>query len=172
MNDEYTDSRREGTAQNIADLTSLQHQSFDVSALVAHPSERDPCGSVYLLTVRSGFQGSMYMRTHTTAICRLRTLVRTYEVFGYLAFALLIDCCTSMILLLYAGHYDCQVNDKVNGRASYEYNKDRLFPAAIAASTSTDTKFGRLLGSVAVDPQVSALVRYLVLRTGTLVIVS
>lgn len=51
------------------------------------------------------------------------------------------------------GHYDCQVNDKVNGRASYEYNKDRLFPAAIAASTSTDTKFGRLLGSVAVDPQ-------------------
>lgn len=74
-----------------------------------------------------------------------------------------------MILLLYVGHYDCQINDKVNGRASYEYNKDRLFPAAIAASTSTDTKFGRLLGSVAVDPQVSALVRYLVLYTGTLV---
>lgn len=65
-----------------------------------------------------------------------------------------------MSLSLRVGNYDYQVTDNVNSRASYEYNKDRLFPAAIAASTSTDTKFGRLRSGVAVDPQVSALMLY------------
>ncbi|CAN0099138.1 unnamed protein product [Laminaria digitata] len=51
------------------------------------------------------------------------------------------------------GNYHHQITNKVAGRASYVFNKDRLFPAAIAASTSTDTNFGRLQGAVAVDPQ-------------------
>lgn len=65
----------------------------------------------------------------------------------------LIDCCTHQPS--FSGNYDHQITNKVAGRASYVFNKDRLFPAAIAASTSTDTKFGRLQGAVAVDPQVS-----------------
>ncbi|CAM9645475.1 unnamed protein product [Sphacelaria rigidula] len=51
------------------------------------------------------------------------------------------------------GNYDCQLNDKVTGKAAYSFNKDRCRPSGLTACSSADTKYGKVLGAVTVDPQ-------------------
>lgn len=46
------------------------------------------------------------------------------------------------------------MTDKITGKASYVFNKDRAVPASVGAATSTETKLGTLFSTVAVDPQV------------------
>ncbi|CAM9162032.1 unnamed protein product [Hapterophycus canaliculatus] len=51
------------------------------------------------------------------------------------------------------GNYDGRIADKFNGKASYVFNKDRFVPAGLSASSSADTAYGKVLGTVTVDPQ-------------------
>ncbi|CAM9731614.1 unnamed protein product, partial [Scytosiphon promiscuus] len=51
------------------------------------------------------------------------------------------------------GNYDGRIADKFNGKASYVFNKDRFVPAGLSASSSADTSFGKVVGTVTVDPQ-------------------
>lgn len=108
------------------------------------------------------FRSRSYQVQGINYVPRINNIVDDYTIMSYLCPRLSFDCCAKRLSFsLSVGNYDHQVTDKVNSRVSYEYNKDRLFPAAIAASTSTDTKFGRLRSGVAVDPQVSARVLYI-----------
>ncbi|CAM9302065.1 unnamed protein product [Ectocarpus fasciculatus] len=56
------------------------------------------------------------------------------------------------------GNYDGQISKGVNGKASYVFNKDRVLPAGLSASSSTDTAYGKAFGTVTVDPQTKAAV--------------
>ncbi|CAN0497943.1 unnamed protein product [Ectocarpus sp. 12 AP-2014] len=51
------------------------------------------------------------------------------------------------------GNYDGQLSKGVSGKASYVFNKDRVLPAGLSASSSTDTAYGKAFGTVTVDPQ-------------------
>ncbi|CAM9106620.1 unnamed protein product [Pylaiella littoralis] len=51
------------------------------------------------------------------------------------------------------GNYDGRITDKVDGKASYVFNKDRFVPACLSASSSTMTAYGKVFGTVTVDPQ-------------------
>lgn len=55
--------------------------------------------------------------------------------------------------LNFKGNYDCQLGEKVTGKAAYTLNKDRFRPSGLTACSSVDTDYGKLQGSVTVDPQ-------------------
>lgn len=61
-----------------------------------------------------------------------------------------------------AGSYDYQMTERLNGKASYVFNKDRFMPAGLSATTTTDTAHGTLISTASVDPQVTTKTVFLV----------